>query len=48
MYPAVQQTWLACERFVMLGCLALGMLQLMSLKFHGAIWDSLYRLPSHP
>jgi hypothetical protein len=38
--PAVQQTWLACERFVMLGCLALGMLQLMSLKCHGAIWDS--------
>jgi hypothetical protein len=38
--PAVQQTWLACERFVMLGCLAVGMLQLMSLKFHGAIWDS--------
>jgi len=38
--PAVQQTWLACERFVMLGCLALGMLQLMSLKFHGSIWDA--------
>lgn len=38
--PAVQQTWLACERFVMLGCLAVGMLQLMSLKCHGAIWDS--------
>jgi hypothetical protein len=38
--PAVQQTWLACERFVMLGCLALGMLQLMSLKFHDSIWDS--------
>ena len=38
--PAVQQTWLACERFVMLGCLALGMLQLISLKCHGAIWDA--------
>jgi hypothetical protein len=38
--PAVQQTRLACERFVMLGCLALGMLQLMSLKFHGSIWDA--------
>jgi hypothetical protein len=38
--PAVQQTWLACERFVMLGCLAVGMLQLMALKFPGPIWDS--------
>ena len=38
--PAVQQTWLACERFVMLGCLAVGMLPLMSLKCHGAIWDA--------
>jgi hypothetical protein len=37
--PTGQQTWLACERFVMLGCLALGMLQLMSLKFHGSIWN---------
>ena len=37
--PTVQQTWLACVRFVMLGCLALGMLQLMSLKFHGSIWN---------
>jgi hypothetical protein len=38
--PAVQQTWLACERFVMLGCVALGMLQLIALKFHGPIWAS--------
>ena len=38
--PAVQQTWLACERFVMLGCVALGMLQLVALKFHGSIWAS--------
>jgi hypothetical protein len=37
--PTVQQTWLACERFVMLGCLALGLLQLMSLKLHGSIWN---------
>ena len=36
--PAVQRTWLACERFVRLGCVALGMLQLMALKFHGPIW----------
>jgi hypothetical protein len=38
--PAVRRTWLACERFVMLGCVALGMLQLMALKFHGSIWAS--------
>ncbi|MDH3605357.1 MAG: hypothetical protein OEU26_37670, partial [Candidatus Tectomicrobia bacterium] len=37
---AVQQTWLACERFVMLGCVALGMLQLVALKFQGSIWAS--------
>ena len=24
----------------MLGCVALGMLQLLSLKFHGSIWDA--------
>jgi hypothetical protein len=36
----VQQTWLACERFVMLGCLALGMLQLMALNFQDSIWDA--------
>ncbi len=38
--PAVQRTWLACERFVMLGCVALGMLQLIALKFPGPIWAS--------
>lgn len=38
--PAVQRTWLACERFVMLGCVALGMLQLIALKFQGPIWAS--------
>jgi hypothetical protein len=38
--PAVQQTWLACERFVMLGCVALGMLQIIALTFHGSIWAS--------
>ena len=38
--PTVQQTWLACERFVMLGCVALGLLQLMSLKFQGSIWHA--------
>jgi hypothetical protein len=37
---AVQKTWMACERFVMLGCVALGMLELMALKFHGSIWAS--------
>ncbi len=38
--PTVQQTWLACERFVMLGSIALGMLQLIALKFHEPIWAS--------
>ena len=38
--PTVRQTWLACERFVMLGCVALGLLQLISLKFHGVIWNA--------
>jgi hypothetical protein len=38
--PTIQQTWLACERFVMLGSIALGILQLIALKFRGPIWDS--------
>ncbi len=38
--PALQQTWRACERFVMLGCVALGMLQLVALKLQGSIWAS--------
>ena len=35
----VQKTWQACERFVMLGCIAGGLLQLVALKFHGQVWD---------
>jgi hypothetical protein len=38
--PTVQQTWLACERFVMLGCVALGLLQLVALRFPGWVWVS--------
>jgi hypothetical protein len=41
--PAVHQTWQACERFVMLGCIALGMLQLIALKYQGQIWASFTR-----
>jgi DDE superfamily endonuclease len=41
--PAVHRTWAACERFVMLGCIALGMLQLIALKFPGPIWASFTR-----
>ena len=38
--PNVHETWQACERFVMLGCIALGLLQLIALKFQGQIWAS--------
>jgi hypothetical protein len=38
--PTVRQTWLARERFVMLGCVALGLLQLVVLKFPGLVWAS--------
>jgi DDE superfamily endonuclease len=34
----VRRTWQACERFVMLGCIAVGLLQLVALKFHGQVW----------
>jgi hypothetical protein len=34
----VKKCWEAYERFVMLGCVALGILQLVSLKFQNQIW----------
>lgn len=40
---AVQSTWQACEGFVMLGCIALGLLQLIALKFDSHIWSSFTR-----
>jgi hypothetical protein len=39
----VHQTWRACEGFVMLGCIALGLLQLVALKFQGPIWAAFTR-----
>ena len=36
---AVQQCWEAYERFVMLGAIALGLLQLIALKFTTTIWQ---------
>ena len=35
----VQQCWQAYERFAMLGAIALGLLQLIALKFTGSIWQ---------
>jgi hypothetical protein len=35
----VRRTWQACERFVMLGCIAVGLLQLVALKFPEQVWD---------
>jgi hypothetical protein len=39
----VHQPWRACEGFVLLGCIALGLLQLVALKFQGQIWASFTR-----
>lgn len=39
----VHQTGQACEGFVMLGCIALGLLQLVALKFPGLIWAAFTR-----
>ncbi len=36
----VQKTWQACERFVMLGCITLGLLQLVALKFQDQVWGA--------
>lgn len=36
---SVRITWQACERFVMLGCVALGLLQLVALKFPHQVWQ---------
>lgn len=36
----VHKTWQACERFVMLGCITLGLLQLVALKFPDQIWGA--------
>jgi len=36
----VQKTWQACERFVMLGCITLGLLQLVALKFQHQVWEA--------
>jgi hypothetical protein len=35
----VRRTWEACERFVMLSCIAAGLLQLVALKFPEQMWD---------
>ena len=35
----VQRCWDAYERFVMLGAIALGLLQLIALKFPQAVWE---------
>lgn len=40
---AVQRTWKACEGFVMLGCIALGLLQLIALQFDTHIWSTFTR-----
>ena len=37
---AVQKTWKACEGFVMLGCIALGLLQLIAIHFDAHIWST--------
>ena len=39
----VHQTWRACEGCVLLGCIALGLLQLVALKFQESIWASFTR-----
>jgi hypothetical protein len=47
--PTVKSCWEACERFVMLGAIAHGLLQLISLKFKNSIWsqaDSFLRTQS--
>jgi hypothetical protein len=47
--PTVKSCWEACERFVMLGAIAQGLLQLISLKFRNSIWsqsDSFLRTQS--
>ena len=36
----VQKTWQACERFVMLGCITLGLLQLVALRFQNQVWEA--------
>lgn len=36
---AVRQSWLASERFVMLGAIAQGLLQLLALKYPDTIWS---------
>lgn len=38
--PSVHRTWQACEGFVVLSCIALGLLQLVALKFPDAIWTT--------
>jgi hypothetical protein len=38
----VRRTWQACERFVMLGCIAVGLLQLVALKFPEQVWDGFH------
>jgi len=39
---SVRRTWQACERFVMLGCIAVGLLQLVALKFPEQVWDGFH------
>jgi len=38
--PAVHRPWRACEGFVGLGCITLGLLQVVALKFPDAIWTT--------
>jgi hypothetical protein len=37
--PTVKQCWEGCERFVMLGAISLGLLQLIALKYTQNVWD---------
>ncbi len=37
--PAIKRCWEAYERFVMLGAISLGLLQLISLKYSGTVWN---------
>ena len=37
--PTVKRCWESCEKFVMLGAIALGLLQLIALKYTQLVWD---------
>jgi len=35
----IKRCWEGCERFVMLGCIALGLLQMIAIKYKESIWN---------